>query len=269
VKKQIYGGWVDIGDGVIDYVVFGRGEKNLVILPGLSDGIKTVKGMASFFALSYREYGEDYRVYVFSRRRQLKAGCTTRDMAQDQAKAMERLGLYHAEVMGISQGGMIAQWLAIDHPRLVHRLVLSVTLARPSETEKEVIRCRMNMVRQKRYGELIIDTIEKACIEEHCRIYRHVYPMLKKMRIPVDDRRFLIQAQSCMEHYTYDDLDRIQCPTLIIGGEDDRTVGLGGSLELSEKIKDSTLHIYPGVGHAIFEAGKDLNCRIMTFLGEK
>lgn len=29
-----------------------------------------------------------------------------------------------AEVMGVSQGGMIAQYLAIDYPELVEKLVL-------------------------------------------------------------------------------------------------------------------------------------------------
>ena len=40
----------------------------------------------------------------------MKQGYTTQDMAADVAEAMETLKLDAAYVMGISQGGMIAQW---------------------------------------------------------------------------------------------------------------------------------------------------------------
>ena len=39
--------------------------------------------------------------------------------------------------MGVSQGGMIAQYLAIDHPDLVERLVLAVTAPRVNEIIRE------------------------------------------------------------------------------------------------------------------------------------
>ena len=33
----------------MDYVTFGKGKKSLVIIPGLGDGLQTVKGMAMLF----------------------------------------------------------------------------------------------------------------------------------------------------------------------------------------------------------------------------
>ncbi len=33
-------------DKGMDYVTFGKGKKSLVIIPGLGDGLQTVKGMA-------------------------------------------------------------------------------------------------------------------------------------------------------------------------------------------------------------------------------
>ena len=33
-------------DKSMDYVTFGKGKKSLVIIPGLGDGLQTVKGMA-------------------------------------------------------------------------------------------------------------------------------------------------------------------------------------------------------------------------------
>lgn len=124
-------GRVRIGNTDMDYVSFGKGTDILIMLPGLGDGITTVKGMAVPMAMIYRIYAENYRVYIFSRKNNLEEGCSTRNMAGDQAKAMKALGIRKANVLGISQGGMIAQYLAVDYPELVEKLVLAVTLYPP------------------------------------------------------------------------------------------------------------------------------------------
>ncbi len=46
-------GSVAIGDTEMNYVSFGYGEKALVLLPGLSDGLGTVKGKALLLAKPY------------------------------------------------------------------------------------------------------------------------------------------------------------------------------------------------------------------------
>ena len=116
--------------GEMDYICFGTGKKNLLILPGLGDALQTVKGTALPMALMYRIFGKEFTVYAFSRKQPLPEGYTTRDMARDQAEAMTALGLEKADVFGVSMGGMIAQYLAIDFPEKVGKLILAVTCAR-------------------------------------------------------------------------------------------------------------------------------------------
>lgn len=125
--------------GTVDYIRFGSGQKTLVMIPGVGDGLKTVKGMALPFAFLYRRLARDFTVYVFSRRRELSADMTTRDMAEDLNSAMDELGLSAVSLVGVSQGGMISQWLAIDHPDKVEKLVLTVTMSRPNAVVKDVI----------------------------------------------------------------------------------------------------------------------------------
>ena len=120
---------LNFNDKSMDYVTFGKGKKPLVIIPGWGDGLYTVKGMAMPFSITYRKLSERYKIYVFSRINELRQGYTTQDMAADVAEAMETLNLDAAYVMGISQGGMIAQWLAVDFPERVKRLILTVTTA--------------------------------------------------------------------------------------------------------------------------------------------
>lgn len=127
-------GCLTLTSGEMDYIRFGNGKLTMVMLPGVGDGLKTVKGMALPFAMMYRPLARHFTVYVFSRRRELPEHMTTREMAADLNEALEALGLEESAVVGVSQGGMIAQWLAIDHPEKVGKLVLVVTTSRPNGT---------------------------------------------------------------------------------------------------------------------------------------
>ena len=51
-------------------------------------------------------------------------------MAKDQVEVMKKLGISKASIIGVSQGGMIAQCIAIDYPELLDKLVLAVTVSR-------------------------------------------------------------------------------------------------------------------------------------------
>ena len=55
---------VILGNTEMYYVSFGEGKKKLVVLPGLSDGLTTVKGKAWLLSLPYRKYFRDYTVYM-------------------------------------------------------------------------------------------------------------------------------------------------------------------------------------------------------------
>mgnify|MGYP000509005964 FL=1 len=47
------------------HIVFGSGTKNFVILPGLS--VHSVMGLADAIAEAYKDFCEEYTVYVFDR----------------------------------------------------------------------------------------------------------------------------------------------------------------------------------------------------------
>lgn len=262
---QAKNGCLALPDGSVDYIRFGSGAKSLVMLPGVGDGLKTVKGMALPFALLYRSLAKDFTVYVFSRRRELSAGMTTLDMAEELNCALESLGLRSAAVVGVSQGGMIAQWLAIDHPDKVEKLVLTVTLCRANAVIRDVIARWIAMAERGDYKGIMLDTAERSYSEKRLKQTRLEYRLLGSVGKPKSFERFLIQARSCVTHDTYELLPRISCPTLVIGGREDKIVTGEASMEIAERIPGSELVLYDGLGHGLYEEAPDFLRRVADF----
>lgn len=253
----------------MDYVSFGRGREALVMLPGLGDGLSTVRGKAIALAMMYRMYAKRYTVYIFSRKNDLREGTSTRAMARDQAEAMRALGISKANVLGISQGGMIAQYLAIDYPDMVSKLVLAVTLAKQNETIQKAVSAWIAFAKQGDFKALMVDTAERSYSERYITKHRMLLPLLGSLGRPESFTRFLIQANSCIQHDSFDELAKIVCPTLVIGGGCDRIVGATAALELAENINGSELLLYEGLGHALYEEARDFHTRVLAFLGKE
>ena len=258
-------GRLGLSAGEMDYIRFGSGKRVLLMLPGVGDGLATVKGLAVPSARMSRAPAKDLTGYVFSRRVHLPRHMTTRDMAEDVNEAMEKLGLAGAAVVGVSQGGMIAQWLALDHPDKVAKLVLTVTLSRPNDTVREAVALWSDMARRGDYKGIMLDTAERSYTPRRVRRARLTYALMGNLGKPKSFERFLIQAESCLTHDAYDELGRIACPTLVIGGTEDKIVTGAASEEIAAKIPGSELYMYEGLSHGLYEEAPDFLQRVADF----
>lgn len=162
---------------------------------------------------------------------------------------------------------MIAQQMAIDYPDVIEKLVLAVTAARPTRTMAGVLNNWIKMAETGKYKELVSDTMEKTYTPEKYSTYKLLLPIITRIGKPRDLSRFMIQARAILEHNLYEELEWIQCPALIIGGDDDKVTGPGASEEIAEKIKQSKLIIYKGLGHGAYEETKDFDLQVIKFLG--
>ena len=125
-------------------------------------------------------------------------------------------------------------------PSLVVTVVLSVLMSWRSSSSHTYLRTVItNMIKLAEQGNhkgLMIDTAEKSYSENYLKKYRLLYPLLGRIGKPKSYNRFLIQSASCVQHNTYEKLGNIVCPTLVIGGDDDKIVGVAASIELADKI---------------------------------
>ena len=252
--------------GQMDYIRFGSGERVLILLPGLGDGLRTVKGSALPMALLYRKFAKRFTVYAFSRREPLDEGCTTRDMAAHQASAMEALGIERADILGVSMGGMIAQWLAIDFPEKVGKLILTVTCARPNPILEESIGEWVTLARKGDHAGFMDSNLRRIYSEGYCRRNRWMIPLIGALTKPKSYDRFYAMAAACLTHDAYDVLPLIGAETLVIGGGQDRALGGEASREIAGRIPGAELKLYEQWGHGVYEEEKTFNAAVLAFL---
>lgn len=263
------GGTVAVDGANMDYITFGKsGGPVLVMIPGLGDGLRTVHGLALPFAAIYRQYAKRFQVYVFSRKQPLEPGATTRSMAADLKAAMDSLGIKKANVLGVSQGGMIAQYLAIDFPLKVERLVLAVTLSRQNTTVQHVLKSWIKLAEADDYYHLMTEMAEVIYTENYLRKThrRAMYPVMGRIGKPKSFESFLIQANACMTHNAYEELGKITCPALVIGGSEDQVVGTEAAGEIAGKLPGSKLVTLNGVGHGAFEETAEFDRTVLEWL---
>jgi len=252
----------------MEYIRFGTGPRTLIFLPGLGDGLRSVKGTAAFMALLYRKYSANHTVYMFSRKMQIAPGSSTRDMAADMKKAMDMLGIVKADVIGVSMGGMIAQHLAADFPEAVEKLVLVVTSPYCNAMAESAIKEWIALAERDDYRALMDSNLQLIYSEKYYRQNRWMLPLTTVLTKPKSYERFFRQAEACLSHDAREGLKSIKAPTLIIGGAKDRVLGSSGSMELCEGIEGSRLHIYPEGRHGLYEEEKDFNSFVLNFLME-
>ncbi len=248
----------------VDYVVFGNGEKAFVILPGLS--IHSVMGSAEAIAAAYQSFAEEYTVYLFDRAKDLPAGYTVRDMAEDTAKAMEALHIEDADVFGASQGGMMAQYLAIDHPELVHKLILGSTLSKPNDTFLQVVDTWLSLAENRDEEGLLASFADQLYGKGTLENYRDDLISANRGITEEEYERFIILASACKTFDCYEALSSIQCPVLVLGSEGDQVVTAEGSREIAQ-VLNCTLYLYDAqYGHGVYDEAPDYKQRCLDFL---
>ena len=259
-------GTVTLAGTHMEYIRFGTGAEALIMLPGLGDGLRTMKGTALPMAAMYRMFAKDFTVYAFSRRDHIPAGFTTRDMAADVAFAMDALGIGKAYIFGVSMGGMIAQHLAADFPEKVEKLILAVTCSRPNPIMTEAIGIWMEDVLRDDHTALMDSNLRLIYSDAYYQKNKRMVPILGKLTKPKSYDRFAKQSHACLTHDSHDRLSAIAAPTLVIGGGQDRVLGVQPSRDIAAAIPGARLKIYEQWGHGVYEEAKDFNQLVLSFL---
>lgn len=257
---------VPVGRGSLHFFRFGRGEKTLVILPGLS--VQSVMGAAEAIAAAYRSLADSFTIIVFDRRSDLPPVYSVRDMARDTAAAFCALGLKNVCLFGASQGGMIALVLALEYPELVGKMALGSSSARVRPEQFRQLEHWIDLAKAGARRELYLafgQAIYPPAVFEQCR--GHLLAAADTAT-EEDLARFVILAEGTRGFDVSDQLSRIQCPVLALGVYEDGVLDSDATMEIAEKLDhraDFRLYLYVGYGHAAFDTAPDYRERLLRF----
>lgn len=247
------------------YFKFGAGEKIAVILPGLS--VKSITGSADSVASAYRSMHSDYTIYVFDRRAVCPEGYTMLDMADDTAEAMDIIGIKNACVFGVSQGGMIAQCIALSRPNLVRKLALCSTVSRITEENSRVIEDWLRLAELRDEEALNKSICESVYSDSFCEKYGRFITQMMSGANEDDVNRFIILAKSCRGFDISGEIERISCPVFVVGTKKDKIFSVNESLLIAEKT-NARLYVYDDYGHAVYDEAPDFLERLKDFFDE-
>jgi pimeloyl-ACP methyl ester carboxylesterase len=178
------------------------------------------------------------------------------DMAADTAGLMDHLGIESAHLVGASMGGMIAQKVAIRHPKKVRSLVsiMSTTGNR-----------WLGMPTWKAFGTLIASpgASREEAIEHTVKVFR----IIGSPAYPMDEPRFrqLAGASYDRSHSRAGvarqlhaitasgdrtpALERLRLPATVLHGGSDPLIRPRAGRATARAIRDSRLRIFEGMGH--------------------
>ncbi len=251
----------------LPYSRMGSNSRTLVIFDGLSFNHKPPSGlMRRMMPASFKRIAGSFTVYTVGRKPDLPAGYSMQDMAADYATMVKEELKPPVDIMGLSTGGPIAQYFAVDYPDLLKRLVFASTGHCLSDSGKRLQR-RLAYQAQTGNWRAAAATLADGMFSGAARpIMTSIFWlfgnfMLGSSANPLDG---LVEIEAEDRHDFTERLAEIKVPTLIIGGELDKFYMIH---QLAEGIPGARLVLYKNTGHAAVmkrRFGED----ILAFLNE-
>ncbi|MZD03926.1 alpha/beta fold hydrolase [Streptomyces sp. SID5785] len=177
---------------------------------------------------------------------------STPGFAEDVIAVLDHAGIGRAHVYGTSMGGRVAQWLAAGRPDRVGRLVLGCTSpGAPHGIERDAGIRRALADPATAYATLVDLMYTPAWTAAH----PGPYATLGDPDLTAHARRRHLRASA--RHDAWDALPRIQAPTLVVHGTDDRFNPTANAPLLAGRIPDARQLLVEGGRHAYFEEFAD------------
>ena len=199
---------------------------------------------------------------------------TIQAMATDAVTFIRALGLTQVDLLGFSMGGMIAQVIVQNEPKLVRKLILAGTGPAGGEGITNVTKLsHLDTARAL----LTLQDPKQFLFFTRTRNGRQAgKQFLARLKERTDNRDKAISLKSYFAQLAAihswglerpQDLSGIHQPVLVANGESDRMVPTTNSLDLARRLPDSDLVIYPDAGHGgIFQFHEQFVAKALAFL---
>ena len=262
----------------------GPDDGDLVILlhgfPEFSFGWR--KQIPALSQAGYRVWAPDQRGYNLSDKPQGLSHYTRDELASDVVGLMDHLGVPRATLIAHDWGGAVAWWTALKHPERVERLValniphplaMARALRRPAQLSKSWYMGFFQLpwipeaaLSRKGFAPLL-DLMKRSCkpgvfTGEDRALYREAYSQPGAIKAMLSWYRAV--AQRRLDPPTS---SRIQAPTLLIWGKQDRALGWEMAQPSVDFCQDGRLEFIEDAGHFVaLDAPERVNALILDYL---
>jgi len=237
-----------------EYIKFGHGGETLVVFPPMNDALFKLDQICGYYQWIFRGLARSYTIYVISRKRNLPVGYSTQEMAADYGKVFSK-HLGPAHILGISLGGLIAQYFAHDFPQYTRSLV-NIAAAHHMGTEGLTVARRwIPWARHGQWRTLHKDMVTLSYTGIHYMLFMLGTPfiggyLLNKISHPAD---FITAGQAGMIHDSSELLPEITARTLMIGGDRDLLFPAPLLREMASRMPHAKLHLIKGAAHGVYD----------------
>ena len=167
------------------------------------------------------------------------------DLVGDALRLLDGLEVEQAHVVGNSAGGYVSQKLAINHPSRVRTLALYGST--PGLKHSHALTW-LPLVKERGLRKFLADTIQE-------RFDATADPKMVEWFLDQagsNDPEFVARFVTHMTTHDFmHELDRIQCPTLIVAAGKEQIGHAGAYAEMQKRIAGSELKLYDTAGHNI------------------
>jgi pimeloyl-ACP methyl ester carboxylesterase len=228
--------WALVDGHQMAYAVSGNGPTLVLLHGGGDSGEHSFEHQLGVFSEHYRIIAPDQ--VGQGRTPDVAGSLSYTGMMTDTAALMKMLKLEHVDVMGFSDGGILALMLAVRHPELVRRLVISGANIAPEGLTPENLE-------ELRAG----DIAKPTTIDEKLSHLWLTSPTEKELSLEM--------------------LAKIAQPVLVISGDRD-DITLEHTLQIFRALPHAELCVLPGTEHTTFSSRPEwLNPIIRHFLSDR
>jgi 3-oxoadipate enol-lactonase len=191
---------------------------------------------------------------------------TIADLAQDVLGLLDLLDIKRASFCGLSMGGSIGQWLGIQAPARLHKLILANTAAKIGNAE--TWDARIATVTMEGLAPVIPGTLERWFTAKFRMQHPEIISGIQKMLEGTDVHGYAACCRAIRDTDFRLELMQVATPTLVIGGSDDSVTTLGDAQFLASKIQGARYVSLPAAHLSNIGAASEFNAALLSFLRE-